>query len=79
MMFIEPREVVILVTGFEMKGIISGSLDSFYYESSNSHFYYYFPEGVIDSSQVDKAKLEGDRRKIYDACENKIKELLGDG
>lgn len=79
MIFIEPREVTISVTGFEMKGIISGSLDSFYYESSNSHFYYYFPEGVIDSLQVDKAKLEGDRRNIFEACENKIKELLGVG
>lgn len=74
---IEPRDVNITVSSFTMDGIIEGGLDSFKYQSSNSHFYYWFPTQEIDSLTIDKKGLKPEQLEIIEACENKIKELLG--
>ena len=76
MHYIEPREVIIRVPSFEMEGIIEGTDESFKYESSNSHFNYWFPEGRIDSLTINKNKLKLEQLEIVEACENKVKELL---
>jgi len=76
MQYIEPREVLIRTTAFEMPGVIEGDLDVFRYESSNAHFKYWFPEGKIDSLNIDKRELKLEQVEIIEACENKIKELL---
>jgi hypothetical protein len=76
MQYIEPRKVTIRTKSFEMTGIIEGDLDAFKYESSNSHFYYWFPECKIDSLNINKKKLKPEQVEIIEACENKIKELL---
>ena len=76
MEYIEPREVSIRTTSFEMTGVLEGDLDSFRFESSNSHFGYWFQEGKIDSLNIDKKKLKSEQVEIIEACENTIKELL---
>lgn len=77
MQYIEPREVTIRVNDFVMDGVIEGSTDSFKYESSNTHFTYYFPSGEIDSLKINKKGLTIGQIEIVEACEHKINELLG--
>jgi len=77
MVYIEPRDVTIRTSSFEMDGIISGTKDSFLYESSQTHFIYWFPDGKIDSAAIKKASLKREQLEIIEACENKMKELLG--
>lgn len=77
MQYIEPRDVSIRTKSFEMNGVIEGDLDAFKYESSNVYFSYWFPEEKIDSLTIDKKKLKPEQLEIVEACENKIKELLG--
>jgi hypothetical protein len=76
MQHIEPKEVLIRTTSFEMTGVIEGNLDSFVFDSSNSHFTYWFQGGKVDSLNIDKKKLKPEQVEIIEACENKIKELL---
>ncbi|HRE62287.1 MAG TPA: hypothetical protein PKU77_00775 [Ferruginibacter sp.] len=76
MHYIEPRDVTIRVTNFEMEGTLQGNLDSFIYESSNSHFQFWFPEGKIDSLQLDRKDLKKEQLEIVEACEAKIKEYF---
>ncbi|OQP67259.1 hypothetical protein A3860_02545 [Niastella vici] len=76
MQYIEPREVIIRTSNFEMEGIISGTRDAFNYESSNSHFIYWFPSGIIDSLAVKKNQMKPEQQEIIEACENKMKEFL---
>lgn len=76
MHYIEPREVTIRVSNFEMEGTIQGNLDSFIYESSNSHFQYWFPEGRIDSLQLEKSALKKEQLEIVEACESRIRQLF---
>jgi hypothetical protein len=77
MEYIEPREVTIRTTAFEIDGIIEGGLDSFNFESSSVHFLYWFQDGKIDSLAIRKKELKPEELEIVEACENKIKELLG--
>jgi hypothetical protein len=79
MQYIEPREVTIIVGGFSMNGVIEGSLDGFKYESTNSHFAYWFPSGEIDSLKVKTNELKPEQIEIIEGCKNKIKELLRHG
>ena len=76
MQYIEPRDVTIRTSGFEMNGTIEGTLDAFKYESSNTHFCYWFPDSEIDSLEIDKKKLKPEQLEIIEACENKIRELV---
>ena len=77
MQYIEPRDVSIRLKDFEMNGVIEGSPDSFKFQSSNSHFSYFFPSGEIDSLRINKNELKQEQLDIVEACENKINELLG--
>jgi hypothetical protein len=76
MEYIEPKQVTIRTNSFEMDGEIEGGLDSFKFESSSTHFSYWFTKGTIDSLLVDKKKLKPEQLEIFEACEDKIKELL---
>ncbi len=77
MQFIEPREVTIRIPSFEMNGTLSGTHESFLFESSNSHFNYWFPDGEIDSLKVDEKNMKPEQTEIIDACRKKLNELLG--
>ena len=76
MEYVEPTDVTIRTSNFEMEGVIEGSLKSFIYESSNSHFTYWFQEGKIDSLNIDRSNLKREQIEIIEACESKVKELL---
>lgn len=77
MQFIEPREVTIRTSNFEMQGEISGTKDGFHFESSNTHFTYWFKEGKIDSLQLNKKNLKPEQLEIVEQCDKKMAELLG--
>ena len=76
MQHVEPTDVTIRTRHFEMEGVIQGGLDSFVFESTNSHFSYWFPDYKIDSLQIDRKTLKPEQLEIVEACEAKIRELI---
>ena len=72
-----PKAVTSRTSSFKKIGVIEGSLDSFVFDSSNSHFAYGCKEGKIESLSFDKKKLKSKQLEIIEAYENKIKELVG--
>lgn len=76
MHYIEPREVTIRVSNFEMEGTLEGNTDSFIFESTNVHFVYWFPEGKIDSLTLNHNVLKREQLEIVEACQAKIREFF---